>query len=158
MSDDAPRVVPAVATEPAPEPATEPVPEAAPVNLVEPRGNPWLAMALSWLVPGLGHAYLGRWRRGLAFALLVGMLIFVGLTLRGPLWGVEVAVPGQPGVSLPVNSQIFSLPLVAAGLSGYEGVVSYQGYEYGMTFLLTASLFSLLLILDAWDLSRGYKP
>lgn len=139
-------------------PAPAVVVEEAPLPAVEPRGKPWLALALSWILPGLGHAYLGRWRRGLAFALLVGLLIFVGVTLRGPLWGFTVGVPGLAGVSVPLNSQVLALPLVVVGLSGYQGVVSYQGYEYGMTFLLTASLFSLLLMLDAWDISRGYKP
>lgn len=151
MNGDDPGAAPAAVAETV-------VAEEAPLAAVEPRGNPWLAVALTWLLPGLGHAYLGRWRRGLAFALLVGLLIFVGVTLRGPLWGFEIGVPGLAGVSAEVNSRILALPLVVVGLSGYQGVVSYQGYEYGMTFLLTASLFSLLLMLDAWDISRGYKP
>jgi hypothetical protein len=29
--------------------------------------------------------------------------------------------------------------------------------EYGTTFLLTAGLMNLLLILDAWDVARGRK-
>jgi len=34
---------------------------------VKPRKRTWVAVALSLLVTGLGHVYLGEWRRGLTF-------------------------------------------------------------------------------------------
>lgn len=135
--------------------AGEPLGESLGEPLGEPLGKavgrPWLAALLSWLLPGLGHVYLGRRRRGLAFGLLVGLLIWMGVLFRGPLWGYEF-------MSVRLGSELLALPLVFLKLTGYQGIVTYLGYEYGLTYLLTAALFSLLLMFDAWDLSRGYKP
>ena len=46
-----------------------------------PTGYPVLAAVLAWLIPGLGHIYLKRWRRGLAFLLLVVLSIITGCAL-----------------------------------------------------------------------------
>ena len=42
---------------------------------VKPVRKAWVAVLLSLLVTGLGHIYLGRWRRGLA---ILGVTIAVG--------------------------------------------------------------------------------
>ena len=45
-----------------------------------PAGNPYLATALAWAVPGTGHLLLGRWQRALGFCALV--LLMLVLVLR----------------------------------------------------------------------------
>ena len=42
----------------------------------KPAKKTWVAVLLSLVVTGLGHLYLGRWRRGLA---ILGATIFVGV-------------------------------------------------------------------------------
>jgi TM2 domain-containing membrane protein YozV len=58
-----------------------------------PVGNPVLAMVLAWLVPGLGHMYLGRRGRALLFFLLIVVCLWVGTSLQGNLYR---PLPGQP--------------------------------------------------------------
>jgi TM2 domain-containing membrane protein YozV len=57
----------------------------------------WLAAVLS-IVPGLGHIYLGEWRKGLFFLLSCGGLEFLGLdldlTVIGELLGVPLGIGG----------------------------------------------------------------
>lgn len=63
---------------------------------VKPRKRTWVAVVLSLLVTGLGHVYLGEWRRGLTFfgvAFVVGFVAsdFVSYD-RLIILGVIVAV------------------------------------------------------------------
>ncbi len=55
--------------------------------------SPYLAMALAWLIPGLGHYYLGRRRTAVAFAVIVVLTFLAGLSFQGRLYSIE---QGQP--------------------------------------------------------------
>lgn len=122
----------------------------------EPRANPVVCALFAWLVPGAGHLFLGRWRRGLLFLALVAVCLAVGVALEGKLWHVT---RGQPlsylgtlacgGLGIPY--------FVLRFLVHYQGNLVSQGYEYGAAFILTGGLMNLLLILDAWDIARGLK-
>lgn len=121
-----------------------------------PVGNPYLAAVLAWLIPGLGHVYVKRWRRGAAFLLLIVAAIWIGCTLHGNLYRPVANQPlsllatlGAMGMGLPYFFLRYSL--------GYAGEIVSPGYEYGTAFLLTAGLMNLLLVLDAWDIARGRK-
>lgn len=120
------------------------------------RANPVLCAVLAWLVPGAGHLYLHRWRRGILFLVLVVTALAIGVVLEGKLWHF---VPGQPLSYLGTLACIcLGLPYFALRfLMGYEGDVLSQGYEYGAAFLFTAGLMNLLLVLDAWDIAKGWK-
>lgn len=48
-----------------------------------PLKNPYLAALLAWLVPGLGHVYQGRTRKGVLYALCILGLFAVGMILGG---------------------------------------------------------------------------
>lgn len=113
-------------------------------------------MALAWLVPGLGHVVLGRRLRGLIFSVVVGVAFVVGLVLDG-----ELMVPrsGEPlsylaAIASLGNGALFFL-VRAFGLG--QGLVTAASYEYGTTFLLTAGMMNLLLVLDTHDLAVGKK-
>ena len=134
--------------------STPAVPQAPPA--VRPLGNPVVAVLSAWLVPGLGHVYLKRHRRGLAFFVLVIVSLLIGCKLEGNLYMV---VPGQPLTILATLGSMgmgFPYFLLRYGLH-YQGNVMGAGYEYGTAFLLTAGLMNLLLVLDAWDIVRGKK-
>jgi hypothetical protein len=120
------------------------------------RANPMLCCVLAWLVPGAGHLYLRRWRRGILFLVLVMAALALGVGLEGKLWRF---VPGQPLSYLGTLACIFlGLPyFVLRFFMGYEGDVLSQGYEYGAAFLFTAGLMNLLLVLDTWDIAKGWK-
>jgi len=133
---------------PAPPPQTAPAPR--------PAGNLVVAVLSAWLLPGLGHFYLGRRLRALAFFLLVVASMLIGVKLEGNLYRV---VPGQPlTVLATLGAMGMGFPYFGLryGLH-YQGNVMGPGYEYGTAFLLTAGLMNLLLVLDAFDIVRGKK-
>jgi hypothetical protein len=134
--------------------STPAAPQAPPA--ARPQGNPVVAVLSAWLVPGLGHIYLKRYGRGLAFFVLVIASLILGCKLEGNLYMV---VAGQPLTILATLGSMgvgFPYFLLRYGLH-YQGNVMGAGYEYGTAFLLTAGLMNLLLVLDAWDIVRGKK-
>jgi hypothetical protein len=127
-----------------------------PVERPAPRGNAAVAVLSAWLVPGLGHIYLKRPLRGLAFFLLVTAAILIGWRLEGNLYQV---VQGQPLTLLATFASMgmgFLYFLLRYALH-YQGNIMGPGYEYGTAFILTGALMNLLLVLDAWDIVRGKK-
>ncbi|HLY54374.1 MAG TPA: DUF6677 family protein [Stellaceae bacterium] len=115
-----------------------------------------MAVALAWLVPGLGHLYLKRVARGVIFFLLVIVAIGIGCGLQGNLyrpmqgqWLTYLATFGEIGMGVPYFVLRYGLR--------YEGQQEAAGFEYGTAFLLTAGLMNLLLVLDAWDIASGQK-
>ena len=123
----------------------------------QPLGRSLLAAGLAWLIPGAGHVVLGRWRRGLVFFVLVLAFALLGTGLDGRLYTFEtaqrllhyVAALGAFGLGAPY--------LVLHQGMGYQGDPAAATYEYGTAFLITASLMNFLLVLDAWDIARGWK-
>ena len=142
---------------PAAPPPSAPPPAPAPVT-AEPLSSSQtvLAVALAWLVPGLGHVYLKRAQRGLVFFVLVIAMLAIGCSLQGNLYRPTEGQPlsylatlGSMGVGSPYV-------LLRYGLH-YEGEQVAPGFEYGTAFLLTAGLMNLLLVLDARDIAGGRK-
>ena len=132
---------------------TPPAPQPAPLPV---QGNAAVAVLSAWLIPGLGHFYLRRRLRGIAFLVLVLVSILVGCWLEGNLYQV---VPGQPLTILATLASMgmgFPYFLLRYALH-YQGNIMGPGYEYGTAFLLTGGLMNLLLVLDAWDIVRGKK-
>jgi hypothetical protein len=142
------------------------------------RVGPFVPCLLAWLVPGLGHFWLGLRGRGAAFFAIVVATFVLGITSGG----ASTVVDGQQPLSyLAVvdNLAIGPLDLVARQLTLGELVyrlpdpeadphrqeilgrvrdrVRIPTYEYGSTFLLTAGLMNILLILDAFDIASGRK-
>jgi hypothetical protein len=115
------------------------------------------AMVLAWLVPGLGHYYLGRRKTAIAFALIVAVTFLLGLSFQGRLYTVE---EGQP-LTILATFAVYGaglLNIAARAISeNPAGTILAPTYEYGCAYLLTAGLMNLLLILDAHDLATGKK-
>lgn len=115
------------------------------------------AMVLAWLVPGLGHYYLGRRKTAVAFALIVAVTFLLGLSFQGRLYTVE---EGQP-LTILATFAVYGaglLNVVARAVSENPGgTILSPTYEYGCAYLLTAGLMNLLLVLDAHDLATGKK-
>jgi len=60
------------------------------------RYSPWAAVALS-IIPGLGHIYLGQWKKGLVYMALAGGLEFFGFDLDLTGIGAAVGIPMELG-------------------------------------------------------------
>lgn len=113
-------------------------------------------LAVAWLVPGLGHLLLGRRLRAAVFAGVITVAFVVGIALRG-----ELALP-RPGDPLSLLAAVASLGngclfFLAKALGLGDGVVTAAGWEFGNTFLLTAGMMNLLLVLDVHDIAVGQK-
>ena len=115
------------------------------------------ACLLAWLLPGAGHFYLRRTRKGLVFLAAIGALFVMGLAMDSRL---EMAV----GLD-DILASLFSLAQMAIGLPyfvarmlGYEaGNVTSVTFEYGNTFTAVAGLLNILVMLDAYDVAVGRK-
>ena len=122
-----------------------------------PGANRYVATALAWLFPGLGHLYLGRRRRALAYAAIVLATFLLGLSFQGRLYTVEQGQPLTVLATFAVHGAGI-LPIAArALLDNPGGAILSVTYEYGCAFLLTAGLMNLLLMLDVWDIATGRK-
>jgi hypothetical protein len=114
------------------------------------------AALLAWAVPGMGHLYLKRRVRAIAFCAIVLVSLATGLALDGNLYRV---VPGQPlSFFATLGCMGMGLPyFLARWVFGYTGDLEGPGFEYGSAFILTAGLMNLLLILDSLDIARDMK-
>jgi hypothetical protein len=137
------------------ETAAPPAPSSVRVRIVG--RSPYVAIALAWLIPGLGHYYLGRRRTAAAFAVIVVLTFVAGLSFQGRLYSIE---QGQP-LTILATFAVWGAGLlnIAARLftENPGGSILSVTYEYGCAYLLTAGLMNLLLILDAWDIATGRK-
>lgn len=121
------------------------------------RRNRGLAVVLAWIFPGLGHAYLGRRRTALYYALIVTATFLLGLSFEGRLYTIDRTQPLTILATFAVSGSGL-LNLAARFLSSNPGgTILAPTYEYGCAYLLTAGLMNLLLMLDAWDISSGRK-
>jgi hypothetical protein len=122
-----------------------------------PKRSAAVAMILAWLVPGLGHFYLGRRRTAFAFAVIVALTFLAGLSFQGRLYTIE---DGQP-LTILATFAVYGAGLLnlaaRALLESPGGTILAPTFEYGCAYLLTAGLMNLLLVLDAHDLAAGKK-
>jgi len=130
-----------------------------------------MLLVVSWLLPGLGHWLLGKRVRAGVFAAVVTASFITGIFLHG-----EIAIPQQ---SSPL-SWFFTFGCIGNGMlyfirllwvNGLDGLFSASfpyglsgggdpvaaGFFYGKTFLYTAGLMNLLVVLDVYDIARGDK-
>jgi len=129
------------------------VPATAAVRAQSP--NNVLVCCAAVLVPGLGHLWLGR-RKGLVFLFVLPAMFALGLFLEGRIFPVDFSQP-LVGLAAVANMGI-GLPYIIARMMGYGGgnVIAVT-YEYGNTFLIVSGLLNALVVIDAFDISKGRK-
>ncbi len=120
-----------------------------------------MAGFLTWLLPGLGHLYLGHRRRGLIFLVAIALTFWGGVAIGGirgtvhpaqrPAWFVAQLCAGghtlvawaihraMPGGLTQMNPVTRDWPHV-----GHWGAV-----EIGVVYAAVAGLLNVLIILDA---------
>ena len=133
-----------------------PVPTQA---LLEPKSlaKSLVICASGWLVPGGSHFLLGRWGRGLMFAMAVLAMFLFGVAMHGRLYDFTLEQPLHIFAFL-ANAGI-GLPYILAQRMGWGvGMLSSPTYDYGNTYLWVAGLLNYLIVLDAFDIAQGRKP
>jgi hypothetical protein len=156
---------------------TDPEDQAPPPST--PRVSPWRPCLFAWILPGLGHLYLGKRRRAIVFFVVVLATFALGLGSSG----CASIIDGEQPLSYLATFDNLALgPLDLVGRYVTFGRIVYRlppapgnpdraeltdrlrtrvrhvTYEYGNTFLLTAGLMNILLILDVFDIATGRKP
>jgi len=135
-------------------------------------------MAIAWLIPGAGHLVMKRPLKGVFFFCLVLVMFMLGVSLHGRAYVVDHEQPLLSALATFANVATGPLDLLSRVWT-YQGIV-YRlpqdtdplhevlmarvrervlrpTYEYGTTFILTAGLMNLLLILDVFDIGIGRK-
>ena len=112
--------------------------------------------AAAWLIPGLGHFWLGRRQKGITFLIALTFMFGFGLWLEGALFPFQLA---EPLVVLGALADLGNgLPYIIARATGAgAGQVVAVTYEYGNTFLIVAGLLNMLVVLDVFDIAKGRK-
>jgi LCP family protein required for cell wall assembly len=128
-----------------------PMGDARPV--VRPRRSAFAAAFLSFLYPGLGHAYLGRWLRALLWAILPTLAIVVGagLILSAPDKTELVAPLLDPAMSTMVYGAILVdlLYRLAAVFDAYRLARDPSVGSGSSRMLSTVGLLGIVLVLIA---------
>lgn len=115
------------------------------------------SMILAYVVPGAGHFYLGRRGRAAAFFAIVACMFVLGLSIDGGLYTIGESRGSILRLLASLGTMGAGALYFIAKAMGPHGNVTSITYEYGTTYVLTAGLMNLLLILDCWDIARGKK-
>ena len=113
---------------------------------------------LAWVWPGLGHLYLRRRGRGLFLMAAILALFALGVAMDSRLQ-LHLGLEDPLALLFSAAQMAIGAPYFLARSLGFEaGLVTSPTYEYGNTFTAVAGLLNILVILDALDIARGYKP
>lgn len=122
----------------------------------------WKAYACSLatlVIPGLGHWALGRRGRAVAFFAIVTVTFGLGLALHGalfpfhaPNWLYRLGAAAQVGLGL-----LYALGRFLGWGQLEAKEVADVMFGYGNTFLVTAGLMNMLLMMDVYDIAVGRK-
>ncbi len=141
--------------------------------------SPWIPCLAAWLLPGAGHLLLGRVAQGVVFAAVVVASFAMGVSLEGTVYASDPEAPLSRLATLanlgagPLDvwarmetdgGLTYTIPDSRVDAKGREQTlrrlrekVASQTHAYGRTFLLTAGLMNLLLVLDVFDHCIGRK-
>jgi hypothetical protein len=110
----------------------------------------------SWLVPGLGHLWLGRRFKGLVFMVALPAMFVIGLVLKARLFPF---VWSEPLVALSAIANVAGgAPYFVAKMFELgAGQPAAWTYDYGNAFVITSGLLNMLVGIDAHDIALGRK-
>jgi uncharacterized protein DUF6677 len=111
----------------------------------------------AWLVPGLGHLWLGRKGRALILFASILTLFFLGLLMKGEFFTTSSSSYLQTLGYFGEMAVGIAMP--AAKFFGYSGGDPFfVSSDYGTAFLVSAGMLNVLTVLDAYDIAVGRKP
>jgi uncharacterized protein DUF6677 len=112
--------------------------------------------AAGWLLPGLGHALLKMWGRAIACFFAVGLLVFLGASMRGNIFSRN-GEDAFAKLGYVADMGAGSFYFVARSLEKDGADVSHANGDYGTRLLATAGVLNLLAALHAYEAARGRK-
>jgi hypothetical protein len=133
--------------------------EAAPANVPARAPSETKALSLAfagWLLPGLGHALQRMWGRALVVFFTVGILVTVGVSMRGNLFTAN-GNDAFDTLGYIADLGAGSFYFVARSVEVDGADVSHAEGDYGTRFLATAGVLNFLAALHAYEAARGRK-
>jgi uncharacterized protein DUF6677 len=119
------------------------------------------ACILAFLLPGLGHFFLGKRNKGLIFLVCLLVLFLMGVSMQSRLQ-LYLGFEDPLALLFSIAQMAMGAPYFLARALGYGAgdVAAMKAitYEYGNTFTAVAGLLNILVILDAFDTALGRKP
>jgi hypothetical protein len=109
-----------------------------------------------WLVPGLGHALQKMWGRALIVFVSVGLLVFLGASMRGNVFTAR-GNDAFDKLGYIADLGTGSFYFLGRALEQDGADVSHANGDYGTRFLATAGVLNLLAALHAYEAARGRK-
>ena len=115
-----------------------------------------LALLLGWLIPGAGHALLGKWVRAFLLFVSITAMFVIGVALGGKVYSPNLGdlldmlgFVGQLGSGLLYLGSRF----LGLGASSVQVAVA----DYGTKFIVVAGLLNVVAAVDAQRLASGRK-
>ena len=113
-------------------------------------------MALSWLVPGLGHVVQKKFARGAVFFVSIFAMTGLGLIMGGKVYPFQTENP------LTILAFFADLGngffyFLSRLLSIGPGFLERMTFEFGTAYIAGAGLLNYLVALDAYDIAVGKK-
>jgi hypothetical protein len=125
----------------------------------EPRkGSPLLAVAVGlagWVVPGLGHVFLGKWVKAAAYFVAVSILALVGLTSRGNVFSYGGDALDRLGCLADVGAGMYYFTAHIFFTAGPD--ISHAAGDYGTRLIATAGVLNLLCVLEGVHVALGHS-
>lgn len=114
------------------------------------------AFVLGWLIPGLGHISVKKFRRGVVFFLCITCMTILGLLMGGKIYGFQTENPLTILAffsDLGLGVTYLLAKLVPFGLGSLKSIT----FEFGTAYIAGAGLMNFLIALDAMDIAAGKK-
>jgi hypothetical protein len=123
------------------------------------RGSPAKAVVVGlagWLVPGLGHALTGRWKRGVVYFCAVAAMVVTGYLQRGFVFSPHFSDAfGLLGFIADLGTGAFYFVWKLFETAGPD--IARAAGDYGTRFIATAGVVNMLCALDAFAIALGEK-
>lgn len=124
-----------------------------------------IAGILAWVLPGLGHIYLGERKRGLILLLAITLTFWAGVAVGGAgptvnprerkLWFMAQFLTGPQAL---VAYSMSNKALARAKVGNSVSLSHWLNVDVGIHYTGVAGLLNLLVILDAIARSEAPRP
>ncbi len=120
-----------------------------------------IAGLLAWLIPGMGHIYLGFRRRGLILLVTITLTFWMGVAIGGvrgtvdpnnrrAWFAAELCTGVNALAALYIHYNLGMVPRAAPNRSGRQEYVGHWlAVDVGIHYAGVAGLLNVLVILDA---------
>jgi hypothetical protein len=116
---------------------------------------------MSWFLPGVGHIWQGRWKRGIIIGSVVWIMFIIAVSSGGAYYpGFEFkdgALLYLLNIFSRLGNGLGALISFVMAMSPPPNVASWATFEYGGRFLEVAGLLNYLAAMDAVDIYLGRK-